>query len=83
MSGPGAEHVQHCLLEPDRRAGYTWLTSGNRGGPNMSGLGVGHFRQMPLEPSLETRYVRKILASWIEERISMICTSPTHSMHPS
>jgi DNA replication protein DnaD len=38
---------------------------------------------MSLEPGLEIRYVQKILANWIEERISTICTSPTQPMHPS
>jgi hypothetical protein len=31
----------------------------------MSGLGVGHVRQTPLESGLETGYVRIFLASWI------------------
>jgi hypothetical protein len=47
----------------------------------MFGLGAGDVQYMPLELGLEIGYVWKILASWIEERISMICASPTHPMH--
>jgi hypothetical protein len=67
MSGPRAGHVQHSLLEPGKRSRYAQLTGGNKGGSNMSSLGVGHVRQTPMEPGLETGYVGKILVSWIEE----------------
>jgi hypothetical protein len=48
----------------------------------MSGLGVKHVWQKPLETGPNARYVRFTFEFWSMDRFSRICTSPTHSMHP-
>jgi hypothetical protein len=55
MSGSGPGHVRHTSLKTSLGTEYVWSRTSllrNQVRSDMSGLGVGYVREMPLEPGL-------------------------------
>jgi hypothetical protein len=57
MSGLGTEYIGEMHLESSLEGGYAWLTQEKAERSDMSSLGAGHVRGVPLESGIGAGYV--------------------------